>query len=492
MHRTANALLCLLLAPLIAACDGNESFVSVGPGDGPRGPILDGGLDGGQLLPDGATRYLPDGATRLLPDGATRYLPDGALRDPSGGDGDSGDTPFLDAGLTDGGFTSQSLEGCTVDEDAVWRHTVPFGDEGGHALTPGGTGFGIAYRLDDGCDAIEGNALASAGPFPRPVVVLGENSCAVFRDLSLLRNGDQWLLAWIDNRTGSSELHYRHFEADMTEPGDITRVTDNGVSEQKPALTRIGQTPVLAWIEGDESQRGIRSTVIDGDQTHLVLDPEAGHLPLKLAIARMGSDDAAAVAWVNEEGDRGVWLQPLDSRGAPKGTPTELTDFASAGSTVDVATRTRGADSQQGGAAVYSVIVENINREVRFRRLAADGRPIEAERVLVGRPLRAQDASISEIGDGYVVAYRALPDGITVMAPEIRLLFVTREGTVQRDPIGRALTYKVANATATQGRTTVRASVEGQLLISWLDFDPATGHNTLKMTRRRLDCPSGD
>lgn len=471
----------LLLWPSLAGCGLDELFVSVdkrkptvvadgGAGDGDAGDGDLGDGDGGDGDRDGL-----DGSVG------------GGDGDGSSGDGDLG----LDGAMADGALNGDGdgvlPDDCLLDTEAVWSDDVPFGDEGGHALSPGGSGFGVAYRVDEGCDEIRATNVASTGPLPTAVPVLGQASCTAFRDLALLRVSDRWHLAWVDNATGSAELHHQVFDASMGEDEMPERISDNDEPERHPALTRVGDNTLLSWIQGGDTARGVWTHVLGAQESTEVIPAGGAHLPVRLAASPMGGG-GAALAWVNEEGDRGVWLQPIDADGRALGKPQELTDFASAGSTVDLSARTRGGTAELGGAAVYSVIVNGQAREVRFRRLDTAGKPIEDERTLIGQPYRAQDASITEIGDGYVVAYRALPDGTVVTNPEIRMVFVTREGTVARDGTGRAISHKIADATLTGGRITIRASIEGQLLLSWLDFNATTGENALKMTRQRLDC----
>lgn len=478
-ERSSHWVVALVGLAMASGCGIDELFrqVDKGPPDA---------VDGGTGEGDGGRGGDGDG------DGPGSGDGDGDRRDggagPGDGDGDTADGGPVDAGAVES-IEDYLPQDCQNDGSDVWSQDVPFGDEGGHAMVPGGTGFGVAYRADDGCDLIHGTFVASTGPLPQGHGLIGADVCTVYRDLALLRDGDRWWLSWVDNLTGSAELHARSLSADMLMAGPIVRVTDNGVAERRPVMADAGMGPLLAWIEGD-GERGImvRALADTNGDSRTIVSPGGDHRPTRLALSAMGGELGAAVAWVNEEGDRGIWVQPLTPEAEAVGSPVELTDFASAGSTVDVAARTRGGDAELGGAAVYSVIVDGESAQVRFRRLDREGQPVEVERTLVGRPLRATDASITELGDGYVVAYRALPDGAEVLSPEIRLLFVTREGSVARNPSGRPVTHRVAGSAMTGGRVSVRASIEGQLLVSWLDFNPNTGQNALKMVRRRLDC----
>jgi hypothetical protein len=85
------------------------------------------------------------------------------------------------------------------------------------------------------------------------------------------------------------------------------------------------------------------------------------------------------------------------------------------------------------------------------------------------------------------VAYRALPGG-DVTAPEVRLTFITKEGNTITDSAGHLVSFPIGPASLADSRTYVSVSVEGEIMVAWIDADPASGKNQLKVVRRRLDC----
>ena len=217
----------------------------------------------------------------------------------------------------------------------------------------------------------------------------------------------------------------------------------------------------------------------DGDNV-TVIRPADGQQPQALALSAIGSRNAA-LAWVGPDNNPGVWLQPLDANGAQHGNPIKLTERVAVSSSVDLAWR------DDGGGVIYSIEIDG-RAQVRFYRLDSEGMPVGDERVIVGTPLRAQGASLHPIAGGYVVAYRALPGG-SIARPEIRLLFISKEGNLMRDPGGNLPTLHVADATEGASRTSVAVSIEGQLMIAWVDAG-SDNHNALKVVRHRLDCKS--
>jgi hypothetical protein len=414
---------------------------------------------------------LPDG-TWILPDGGI-LLPDGQIID-------------VDAAIMR--FTPEpDFEQCELSEDDTWEAEVTIEDEGGFSLAPGVTGFGLAYRAigkasgtTNCAQNIEVMHIPETGAFPAAKTVLGE--CPVITDVSLARaDSSGWQLAWVDNFTNMAELHGGSLDGAMKlgESGRRT-LTDNAHLERKPVVTRVDGRPLVAWTTSAGNEHSISAQWLDGDATAVELvAADEGHEPQGLALSAIGPD-AAAVGWVGPESNPGVWLLRLGATGARVGAPIQLTQRVAVSSSIDLVQR------NDGGAAVYSIEIDGVP-QVRFRRLDGNGMPVAEERIVVGPPLAAQDASIYELAAGYAVVYRALPAG-AVKQPQIRMTFVSKEGTVMRDSAGSLLSFAIAPATMATARVDLVVSVEGRLMIAWLDADSDSDNNALKVVRRRLYC----
>lgn len=487
-------MVCVLL---LIACDSSASYVSLKQRDGSTTDGPDASLEGGVAVRDGGDR---DGAASLmfdatgatmdaaaldldasidLPDGSW-VLPDGTIRLPDG--------TIIDVDTAIGRYTPEvDVTGCGVMSDDVWQQSVGLKDEGAVALVPGFTGFGLAYSAlgTSGTCArnIDAAHLSATSGLPAPGSVLPE--CQVITDLSLLAEGKGWRLAWVDNFTGSAELHTVELDGTMQYADGQTRrtLTDNELLvEARPVLKRINKRPLLAWATHNITTDGYRITTqfLDKDAPAVDVVHEADkQLPQALALTQTGSS-GAALAWVGPGDSSGVWLQMLGQDGASVDAPIRLSDKVAAASAVDLAGRV------DGGGALYSIAIDGIP-QLRFRRLDENGKPTEVERTVVGPPLRAQGGSLAAIGGGYAVAYRALPGG-SVKEPQIRMTFITKEGNTMRDSAGNLFSFEIAPATAASGRTTIAVSVEGQIMVAWVDADPASKNNLLKVARRRLDC----
>ena len=460
-RRVLGVIACLLLG----GCGKDETTkpppVVVGPEDaGPDASSEDGGGSGGG----------GSGAAARGGSGGKAGTTGG--RGGSGADDDAGTDPN----------TLDPTEACKLaEENSRLELPVKFGTEAGFAIAIGVTGFGVAYDAGE-CGTIGTLPVASSGMFAEPMKLLGD--CARIQDVSLLRVSDGWRLGWIDNATGSSELQSALLSDELGLHADSTRdrITNDMLREHAPVGANIAGTPYLAWISEDltNNQRQISRKRLDGDGNVEILLPfDADRRPISLALAQVGRENAA-LAFVTEEGERGVWLQALDDSAKRVGDPVLLTEFVTAGNSVDLATR-----EEDGGGVVYSIDVEGANHEVRFRRLDKDGKLLGDEVKVVGSPLQGRDASVARISGGYVVAYRQIPIS-TDDKSEVRIAFITKEGNVMRDGVGRLLTYAIADADPNGGRVTVRVSVDGQLLVAFLNG--AGDDNKLVVVRKRLDC----
>jgi hypothetical protein len=454
--RTLNVTTSLLLGLIaVSACQGNRDPVAMSPDDASLQ------TDAGEAL---------DAA---IPAGDAGGSGSDAARDGSMADEDAGADPSL----------RDPVRACDLaGENSTLELEAALGDEGGFSLTPGLTGFGVAYHAP-GCAMIGALPVAALGPFAEPKLLLGD-TCASLQDLAFLHVTDGWRLAWVDNAAGSAELQTLSLSSGMVAPTNAlpVQITQNGLREYKPVLAEIAGVAQAVWISADPTtgERQIdRKRLDDQSSIETVLGADSGHKPLTLAFAQLGQDHSA-IAFVDEAGVRGIWLSRFDKESASIGGPVLVSDLVSTSNSVDLATR-----EEDGGAVIYSVDVGGVNKEVRFRRLDNSGAFLGTEVKIVGRPLQGRDASLARIGGGYVVAYRELSSDDVTKA-EVRLAFITKEGNVTRDSAGRLVTYPVADTSAGGGRVTVRISTDGQLLVGFLDRTGTAPK--LRLVRKRLDC----
>jgi hypothetical protein len=454
-------------------CTGDDKFVSVG--DGMRVP--------GTALEDGAVADgEASGNNDEVPDGSVR-LPDGAI------------VPAFDASADDDGGTDEQFDPvmCSVSQDAELALDVGFNVESMFALAPSigaDVGFGLAYNAEGACaKRIDGAFIDSIGAFPK-ARTLFEPDCNPIWDVTLLGTADGFRLAWVDNVQGRAELSALELDRLMRKPKAAVPVplTDNDLVESNPVSALVGGVPRVAWIakRTKTGEYSLWMAPMDGTgkPVELVAESEARR-PMRLAMAEMGHGldvTSGVVGWLEQVAEKGMWSQAVGLDGKPAGSPQLVSQLAGAGSSIDVASR-----QGDGGGIIYTTVIQGTVKEIRFRRLDQDGKLQDQERKIVSLPLQGADASLVRVGGGYAVAYRALPavnSGIT--EPEIRITFISKEGNPQLDAKGRLVSYSMAKAALDGGRTSLRLSTDGQLVVAYVD---GGSPDKLKIVRRRLDCP---
>jgi hypothetical protein len=133
----------------------------------------------------------------------------------------------------------------------------------------------------------------------------------------------------------------------------------------------------------------------------------------------------------------------------------------------------------RGGTAglIYQALEGGVRPTVKVQRIEPDGTTLLDTWNVVSAPRRAQDGSIAAFGQGYAVAYRAL-SSLGNETPSIRVAFVDESGLVVHDA-------ELLETTETGGPTSVSATTDGKLLVSWAH--QSGGSRTTRAIQ--LDCP---
>ena len=175
-----------------------------------------------------------------------------------------------------------------------------------------------------------------------------------------------------------------------------------------------------------------------------------------------------------------VSLQRLDLVGAPVGAPEVLSSEHNAGGDVDVGLTPRD------GAAVFTALISGVRRDVRVRLLDGTGTPGMSEFALNEGAEQGDSASVARLReavgwsagcrDGYAVVYRSYPDASRTV---LRLVLLDAGADVVR-----AVDLAVPDVSNRGGRTTLRISGDGQLLVAWSDVRP----DRVDMRAARIRC----
>lgn len=382
----------------------------------------------------------------------------------SGGSGAMDATVPFDAGETD----SSDLDAeaptprcIATDADRYQADTVTAAPTA-FSLVGAPAGFGFAYQVSScgtGVDAIR--FPSGGGAFNPQTVVNGSGDCSRAYDPALYFADGAWTLFFWDNRGGTNQLWSQALD---TGAAAMLQVA-SAESGRAPMLARIGDVPFLAWVEqslpaSDWTALYLRRLSDTMATPTAIIPPSAARHGFGFAIS--GVEAVGAVAWVDTQSiDQGAFLQPLSDVGAPVGSPVKLAAQVSGRSSVDL------ADGAMNAAVVYSTVTDNVAFEVRFRELNDVAMPTGVEERIVTRAERGTDASIAAIGNGYVVAYRALPaidDGSAL----VRIILIDKTGRRLGDAAD------IATTTAGGGRVTVRSTFDGRFAVAWVEADGGT------------------
>ena len=399
-------------------------------------------------------------------DGSMDGSIDGSM-DGSGPDGS------VDGSMGDGGV--EVFPGCT---DTVFQEIDLGSDVRGFQQTisvaPAAAGFGLAWSdASDAFENIRARVVPSTGPLGTNHDVTTDFSAA--GGASILSLGSTFLTAYFDNSDFSAgyEVYLRPLDATGTPTGTAARLTTNMVRDDNPNLLGMGSSNLVVWVEDDLTNRVAKAALVSdtgtimGSVQTLTTPPEAPTNPVLSPL--MGG---AGFAWAEgTAAGRDAVLIRLDSAGARvSGSRVVLSTEHNASGGVDLAT-----NDATGGAAVFDVNVADVRPEVRFREVAADGSLPGPEGVVSRTPATGRDASIAPLAGGWVVAYRALPDG-SLTEPTLRLTLLDLRGEILNS-------FEGPTMMAQGGRTTLRVAADGRVLVAWEDEDERDGSRRMRAVR---------
>ena len=393
---------------------------------------------------------------------ATAYAPVG---DVDGGGRpfarDAGPVPSLDAGSYDHVVRSGDNVLCGYDDAGVFE--LP-----GNAQHPGiaiandEQSFAMAYLGAEGALWIEAMAALGARDDAVPIVAAADAPSAAV----LATSGAHVLLVWSAAGGDAGPVLYARELSRVDHPAlELTRTLAPSAGGVSFAALGLDDAFVVAFVDGASASRALRVQRIDaagasgGDA--LSVDGVAERGPQDLHLARLEAG-RVLVGWF-EQGDAGVgsvMALTLSPELAAEGEPFVLSQLGVYAPPFDLAARRASA------GVVYQARDGDVRDTVKYRRIAADGGVGEPAFNLVDAPGRARDGSIAPFGQGYAVAYRALPS-LAVEQPSVRVAFINQFGViVYQADLG--LTSEAG------GRTSVSATADGHVLVTWTSAAPSS------------------
>jgi hypothetical protein len=406
-------------------------------------------------------------------DDAEVFAPVGPGERRDGGTRDAGPDAPRDAGDHDNEIFSGDLYLCGYDaDDALVRPGSAAHSE--VAIAADARGFALVHH--DGEGALFITAVPIAAPAQDPVRIVSASAAPASALLAARSTG--FLLSWREGGTAGSSLKARELSA-STNP--IVELTDalaprSGVGELS-ALLGLQDGYLAAWLETAGDERELRAVRIgvDGEPGTGASTLAAGSDAVTaedLHLAEL-ADGRAMLSWIERDdaGEARVMGQTITAGLAAEGEPVQLSRHAAADARFDFAGRGHSA------GLIYPALDGGVREAIKFRRIEADGVATEAVLNILNAPGRAVGGSIAAFGQGYAVAYRALPS-LGVPAPVIRVAFIDQSGRIVHEA-------ELGETTEAGGRTTLAATVDGHLLVGWTSEWPA-GAATHAL---KLDCP---
>jgi hypothetical protein len=290
-----------------------------------------------------------------------------------------------------------------------------------------------------------------------------------------------YLVSWIDNTEADYEIYARTVAGETL--GTVARVTTRAGRDDSPSLVNSGENVIVSWLENRDTVRVPFTQLLSASgapmgSSHEITAPES------LGRPSLAPREGGAVLLYAESGVTlpDVSLQRLDSSGVPAGAPEVMSSEHNAGGDVDVGLTPRD------GAAVFTAIIGGVRRDVRVRLLDGTGTPGMSEFALNEGVEQGDSASVARLRegvgwsagcrDGYAVVYRSYPEGGTRAV--LRLILLDAGADVVR-----AVDLAVPDISNRGGRTTLRISGDGQLLVAWTDA--RTDRVDMRAARIRCD-----
>jgi len=293
------------------------------------------------------------------------------------------------------------------------------------------------------------------------------------------------LMAWYDNsecadaevgETCDYEVQVQQATTEGQVFGDRQTVSANvDIRDDNPMLVRNGSTTLLAWVQDDTFSRLARTQVLSNTGVPIgmprVVTTDANSLTTPVLTA-LG--DGFAMAWAEPRMEaRQMLIMPLNREGRPAGPIDVVNTEDNADGYIDL------ASNELGGAAVFGVQIDGIRDEVRFRPINLDGEAVGIERAISRAPLRGRDPSIAAFHSGFIVAYRLLEGSPEGDGEFIRVVTTDVDGAIGDE-------LDLVDAQPTGGRTTVSVAPDNTVLVVWPDYQEFVG-TTISAVRIRCE-----
>jgi len=233
-----------------------------------------------------------------------------------------------------------------------------------------GSGYGLTWTDErDGQEEIYFQVLDTTG-LPTGSETRVTTTTVSSRRPSLVWNGSEFAVAWVDERDGNPEIYFQRLTALGALSGSPRRVTDDTAFSGEPSLVWAGTEYGLAFSDEAAGNREISfariatDSTITGGPLRLTNDSAVSEQP---SLAWTGS--GYGVAWTDQRDlNKEIYVLVLDSLGSPTSGPQAVT--------ADAAVSAQPSLVWTGsGFGVAWTDERDLNREIYFRLLSAAGIP---------------------------------------------------------------------------------------------------------------------
>lgn len=438
--------------------------------------------------------------------GKTVAAKDSGPDDSGGGndDFDAGDAPLPqkhDAGMVKPGTPDMGLEGrCAIDTNkiftAVETDTLLYGTP--LAVDPIDSQFAIPYvDTSSGClDAVYLATLAGSNTAPPPTAAIAVDNCALVSAPATTFAGGRWLVAFVDNHSGTDSVWVQPFDVDSDKMGADQLLSETQAKSIALNTLRDG-TVLVAWADEDIGGTGavkVRPLDENGKPTgpERVIETwkaSAGSDPVKnpklkyrgLVITTVGAEGAGLAYWRYDEtfARSELMFHVLDKTGKPTLPQLIVTRTAGTYASIDVDV------NETGGGIVYTQVEGSTGRQLWFQEIDDTGalatlgsdRGVAPPVRIVNSPFLGIDVSIAKLRVSYAIAYRALP-AVNMDKSQIRVMFLNRGGNKLGDS-------DVSFTSDTGGRTAIKTAYDGRIVLGWTEL---TDEGKSRIRVVRLPC----
>lgn len=257
---------------------------------------------------------------------------------------------------------------------------------------------------------------------------------------------------WIDDEGTGEDYVIRGNDTRSGEARYETLSSSSG-EHREPLLFQVDEGWLVAWVVSVGGAWRIELATIseegrvEGERTRLPWTLPSPYFAMSL------SDDQYYMSW-NNGGD--IVVAVMNAEGDVVTEPVVVSNGEAVPGESSI------AFAQGFGVVAYSVIIENIRREVRARLLGPDGTPVRPEQVVSLAPLRGRNPVAAAFGGGYAVAYRASQ---TNEDEHLRVAFVHgSDGNVIDE-------YRLGAAPFGGEQPGVSVDTEGALAVGWASIE---------------------